>query len=76
MLIQNNILQKIIEEPLIFAEILRRYNLGNSSLKPETLKRRLDRKSAEVKSSVIIADYFREKGYADDQIFETEKETK
>lgn len=72
MIIQREILKKIKDEPLIFADILKRYNTGKLKLKPSTLERRLQRNSENVKTSSIIADYFREKGYTEEQIFENE----
>lgn len=69
-MIKKNIIDEIKSKPLIFAEILKRSNTGNTTLQPDTLKRRLERYSENVRTSVIIADYFREKGYTDKEIFE------
>lgn len=74
-MIRENIIKKINDEPLIFAEILKRYNKSDV-LQPDTLKRQLQRNSKIVRTSVVIADYFREKGYSETEIFEAENETK
>jgi len=76
MTIREELVERIRTEPSLFAEIFKRMNTGKTiSTRPESLIRRLERKSEVVRTNVVIADYFREIGYAEDQIFELEEGT-
>jgi len=74
MTIREELLERIRTEPSLFAEIFKRMNTGKTiSTRPESLIRRLERKSEVVRTNVVIADYFREIGLAEDQIFDIEQ---
>lgn len=63
-------LDSIRSNPLDFAEVLKRMNSSKEiSIQPSTLIRRLERKSEVVRTSTIIADFLREKGFPDKKIF-------
>lgn len=74
MRITNDIIQKIRQEPKVFADILSRMNEGRLHVHPSTLMRRLERQSEVIVTNSIIVEYFRELGYEDEQIFEKELE--
>lgn len=70
-MIQNTHLDSIRLNALEFAEVLKRLNNGQDTLKcqPRTLLRRLERKSKLVADSAVIVEYLREKGIPDSKIF-------
>lgn len=69
-MIRDRHLESIRSNPLEFAEILKRMNTAKEmKVLPATLLRRLERKSEVVRTSTIIADYLREKGFPDTKIF-------
>ncbi len=74
MKIQRKILKKIGQDPDMFAEVLILMNRGlKDKIKPNTLLQRLQRRSENIESHVVIVDFLKSKGYTDEQIFEQEK---
>lgn len=69
-MIQKTHLDRIRFNPLEFAEILIRLNSQDPlKCQPITLIRRLERRSKLIADSAVIANYLREKGIPEDQIF-------
>ena len=73
MKIKNEILDLILSTPRYFADIFLLVNDPNKIIvKPESLQKRLERRSKTTKESLVILEYFRGLGYNDSEIFESQ----
>ncbi|WP_312390877.1 hypothetical protein [Chryseobacterium sp.] len=71
MKIKDEILDIILSTPKYFADIFLLVNNGEKvEVSPKALETQLKMRYKVAKTSLTIADYFRKKGFKDDQIFE------
>lgn len=68
--IKEEILDMILSNPRYFADIFLLMNTGeNVKVRPIALETQLLKRYKVAKSSLIIVEYFRKKGFKDEQIF-------
>lgn len=71
MKIKDEILDMILSNPGYFADVFLLVNNGDTvEVSPKALEKQLKDRYKVAKSSLTIADYFRKKGFKDNEIFE------
>lgn len=56
----------IIESPVLLGDLIKKMD---GRWKPDTLIRHLQRKSRSIRTNIAFVEFLREKGYSDNQIF-------
>jgi len=74
--IRKEILDKIRFDPILFADVLKAVNSGRKKIMQDTLQRRLQRYSENVRSNHSIIECLKSKGFTEEEIFEFESVSK
>ena len=68
--IRKEMLDKIRMNPVLFADVLKSVNTGKTRIMQDTLQRRLQRYSENVRNNHAIVECLKSKGFSEEEIFE------